>query len=65
MTAVSYYSQVGGLPPQTQMLSSKAVFTTAYAVIPKTAMSDVVTSVLPHSDKTRAWIISRPPSGFA
>lgn len=28
-------------------------------------MSDIVTSVLPHWDKTRAWIISRPLSGFA
>jgi (S)-ureidoglycine aminohydrolase len=61
----SYFSKVGGLPPQTQTLSSKAVFTTAYAVIPRTVMSDIVTSVLPHWDGTRAWIISRPLSGFA
>ena len=65
MTNSPYFSDVGGLPPQTQTLSSKAVFTTAYAVIPKTVMSDIVTSVLPHWDATRAWIISRPLSGFA
>jgi len=65
MTDSKYFSAVGGLPPQTQLLSSKAVFTTAYAVIPKTVMSDIVTSVLPHWEKTRAWIISRPLSGFA
>ncbi|CDZ43017.1 Allantoin catabolism protein [Neorhizobium galegae bv. officinalis] len=65
MTSGGYFSQVGGLPPQTQTLSSKAVFTTAYAVIPKTVMSDIVTSVLPHWEKTRAWILSRPLSGFA
>ncbi len=65
MTKSPYFSKVGGLPPQTQTLSSKAVFTTAYAVIPKTVMSDIVTSVLPHWEKTRAWIISRPLSGFA
>lgn len=65
MTEGRYFSSVGGLPPQTQLLSSKAVFKTAYAVIPKTVMSDIVTSVLPHWDKTRAWIISRPLSGFA
>ncbi len=58
MTTGSYFSQVGGLPPQTQTLSIKAVFTTAYAVIPKTVMSDTVTSVMPHWDKTLAWIIS-------
>ncbi|WP_312403061.1 bifunctional allantoicase/(S)-ureidoglycine aminohydrolase [Rhizobium sp.] len=65
MTDSKYFSAVGGLPPQTQLLSSKAVFTTAYAVIPRTVMSDIVTSVLPHWEKTRAWIISRPLSGFA
>ena len=43
-----YYSDMGGLPGQTELLSSKAVFKTAYAVIPKTVMSDIVTSVLPH-----------------
>ncbi len=65
MATNSYFSSVGGLPPQTQTLSSKAVFTTAYAVIPKTVMSDIVTSVLPHWNGTRAWIISRPLSGFS
>ncbi len=65
MSSNRYFSQVGGLPPQTQTLSSKAVFKTAYAVIPKTVMSDIVTSVLPHWDDTRAWIIARPLSGFA
>jgi (S)-ureidoglycine aminohydrolase len=65
MTRSRYFSDVGGLPPQTQTLSGKAVFTTAYAVIPKTVMSDIVTSILPHWEKTRAWIISRPMSGFA
>lgn len=65
MTSSNYFSDVGGLPPQTQLLSSKAVFTTAYAVIPKTVMSDIVTSVLPHWKDTRAWIISRPLTGFA
>lgn len=65
MTSNSYFSQVGGLPPQTQLLSGKAVFTTAYAVIPKTVMSDIVTSLLPHWENTRAWILARPLSGFA
>jgi (S)-ureidoglycine aminohydrolase len=65
MSSNRYFSQVGGLPPQTQTLSSKAVFKTAYAVIPKTVMSDIVTSILPHWDDTKAWIIARPLSGFA
>ncbi|MES4993276.1 bifunctional allantoicase/(S)-ureidoglycine aminohydrolase [Agrobacterium radiobacter] len=60
-----YYSDMGGLPGQTELLSSKAVFKTAYAVIPKTVMSDIVTSVLPHWTGTRAWIIARPMTGFS
>ena len=28
-------------------------------------MQDIVTSLLPHWDNTRAWIIARPLSGFA
>ncbi|BCH61946.1 hypothetical protein RvVAR0630_pl00880 (plasmid) [Agrobacterium vitis] len=65
MSRNPYFSQVGGLPPQTQTLSSKAVFKTAYAVIPKTVMSDIVTSVLAHWEEIRAWVIARPMSGFA
>jgi (S)-ureidoglycine aminohydrolase len=61
----NYYSSFGGHPPQSQLLTGRAVFTEAYAVIPKGVMQDIVTSLLPHWDKTRAWIIARPLSGFA
>ncbi len=60
-----YYAPTGGLPPQTQLLTGRAVFTEAYAVIPKGTMTDIVTSFLPHWDKTRVWVIARPLSGFA
>ncbi|WP_085899812.1 bifunctional allantoicase/(S)-ureidoglycine aminohydrolase [Kiloniella majae] len=60
-----YYSPQGGLAPQTQILTDRAMFTEAYAVIPKGTMSDIVTSFLPHWDKTRLWVLSRPLSGFA
>ncbi|MGO7609472.1 (S)-ureidoglycine aminohydrolase, partial [Rhizobium ruizarguesonis] len=40
-------------------------FTTAYAVIPRSVMTDIVTSVLPHCTGTRAWVLSRPLSGFS
>ena len=60
-----YYTPQGGLPPQTQLLTDRAVFTTAYAVIPKGVMTDIVTSNLPFWSKTRAWMISRPLTGFA
>ncbi len=65
MTKRSYYAPKGGLPPQTDLITDRAVFTEAYAVIPKREFSDIVTSFLPHWDKTRCWIIARPLSGFA
>ena len=61
----SYYAPSGGLPGQTELLTGRAVFTEAYAVIPKDVLRDIVTSLLPHWDKTRAWILARPLSGFA
>jgi (S)-ureidoglycine aminohydrolase len=61
----TYYAPTGGLPPQTQLLTGRAVFTEAYAVIPKGVMSDIVASLLPFWDNTRAWVLSRPLSGFA
>ena len=60
-----YYAAPGGHPPQTQLLSGRAIFTESYAVIPKGVMQDIVTSLLPHWTSTRAWIMARPLSGFA
>ena len=41
------------------------MFTEAYAFIPRGVMTDIVTSGLPFWDRTRAWIVARPMSGFA
>lgn len=60
-----YYTPKGGLPPQTQKMTGQAVLTPAYAFIPRGCFSDIVTSFLPGWEKTRAWIIARPMSGFA
>src|SRR6056297_1466184 len=65
MTSSSYYAPTGGLPPQTRLLTDRAVFTEAYAVIPKGTFSDIVTSLLPFWEKSRFWVIARPLSGFA
>ena len=65
MTDRTYYAPHGGLPPQTTLLTDRAVFTEAYAVIPKGVMRDITTSYLPFWEKTRAWVLSRPLSGFA
>lgn len=61
----TYYAPYGGLSKQTDILTGRAVFTDAYAVIPKGVMQDIVTSKLPFWEKTRAWIIARPMSGFS
>jgi (S)-ureidoglycine aminohydrolase len=65
MTKGPYYAPKGGHPDQHTLLTDRAVFTDAYAVIPKGTMRDIVTSSLPFWEGTRAWVIARPLSGFA
>ena len=60
-----YFVPHGGLPGQKQLLTDRAIFTEAYAVIPKGTMRDIVTSFLPFWNGTRLWVIARPLSGFA
>lgn len=60
-----YYAPHGGHPGQEQLLTGRAVFTDAYAVLPAGTMQDIVVSFLPHWEKTRLWVIARPLSGFA
>ena len=55
----------GGLPTQDTLHTGRAVFTDAYAVIPKGVLRDIVTSCLPHWHGTDTWIVARPLSGFA
>ncbi|MDR5667911.1 (S)-ureidoglycine aminohydrolase, partial [Burkholderia cenocepacia] len=65
MSKTTYYAPHGGHPPQTDLLTDRAMFTEAYAVIPKGVMRDIVTSWLPFWTHTRLWVIARPLSGFA
>jgi len=60
-----YFTPPGGLPPQTALMTGRAVFTEAYCVIPKGCFSDIVTSYLPGWEDTRLWLIARPMSGFS
>jgi (S)-ureidoglycine aminohydrolase len=62
---MSYWVPTGGLPGQGELTTDRAVFTEAYAVLPRGTMRDIVTSRLPHWEDTRAWVIARPLSGFA
>jgi (S)-ureidoglycine aminohydrolase len=64
MTA-AYYAPRGGLPAQSELLTDRAMFTEAYAVIPRGTLRDIVTSYLPHWTGMRMWILARPLSGFA
>jgi len=61
----SYYAPTGGHPGQSELLTGRAIFTDAYAVIPRGVMRDIVTSQFPFWTGTRAWILARPLSGFA
>ncbi len=60
-----YYAPTGGHPGQDQLLTDRAMFTEAYAVLPRGTMRDIVVSYLPHWELTRLWVLARPLSGFA
>ena len=62
---MSYYVPQGGHPAQTELTTDRAVFTEAYAVLPRGTMRDITASRLPHWDATRLWVLARPLSGFA
>ena len=64
-THPGYFAPAGGLAPQTALMTQRAVFTSAYAFIPKGCFSDIVTSSLPGWARTKLWLIARPMSGFA
>lgn len=65
MAGPKYTSPVGGHPRQTELLTSRAAFTEAYAFIPREVMREIVTSLLPFWNDTKCWVLSRPLSGFA
>ena len=65
MSEPAYFNIPGGHPPQSALITGRAVLTNAYAVIPKGTMQDIVTSCLPFWRGTRAWILARPMTGFA
>ena len=60
----TYAAPPGGHPPQSDLLTGRAVLTEAYAVIPRGVQRDIVASLLPGWE-ARAWVLARPLSGFA
>ncbi|MCB1331165.1 MAG: (S)-ureidoglycine aminohydrolase [Maritimibacter sp.] len=65
MTQRTYATPPGGLPPQSELLTGRAVFTEAYAVIPAGTMRDITLIALPFWAETKVWVIARPMTGFA
>ncbi len=65
MTETRYAFAEDGLPPQRRLMTGRAVFTEAYAVIPRGVQTAIVTSRLPGWRDTRLWMLARPLSGFA
>ena len=65
MTQRTYATPPGGLPPQSELLTGRAVFTEAYAVIPANTMRDITLIALPFWAMTKVWVIARPMTGFA
>jgi len=61
----SYHVPRGGLPGQSELAGGRARFTTAYALIPRETLRDIVTSRLPFWEDARLWVLARPLSGFA
>ena len=60
-----YYTPTGGMPGWNDMVTDRAMFKEAYAVIPRGCLRDIVASSLPYWEKTRLWVLARPLSGFA
>ncbi|MEM9433011.1 MAG: bifunctional allantoicase/(S)-ureidoglycine aminohydrolase [Pseudomonadota bacterium] len=61
----TYFAPRGGLPNPKTRAHDRSVFNNAYAVIPRSVLSDIVASFLPGWIGCRAWILARPLSGFA
>ena len=61
----TYWATRGGHPPQTDLLTDRAMFREAYAVLPRGTQRDIVASRLPSWAGTRLWVLARPLTGFA
>jgi (S)-ureidoglycine aminohydrolase len=60
-----YFTPLGNLPPQTAIISSRAILTPVYGIIPASSITDNVRSTLPSWRNTRCWILATPAIGFA
>ena len=65
VTQARYFAPEGIVPPQTAMITSRAVVRPEYAIIPASSVTDNVRSNLPGWQRTRCWILAAPAMGFA
>lgn len=65
MSHSPYHIPIGGLPAQSALVTDRAIFTDAYALIPAGTNRDIVTSALPFWNGMRMWVLSRPMTGFS
>jgi len=65
VTQASYFAPEGIVPPQTAMITSRAVVRPEYAIIPASSVTDNIRSNLPGWQRTRCWILAAPAMGFA
>ena len=61
----SYFAPAGSLPPQTALITSKAVLRPEYALLPGSSITDNVRSALPGWRGARCWILASPAMGHA
>lgn len=65
MTSAPYAFPPGDLPPQSALMTGRAVFTESHAVLPAGTMRDITASRLPHWRDAKVWVLARPMTGFA
>ncbi len=63
--AARYFALKGGAPDPSTLVTDRSVFTPAYAFIPRRASKDITSSLFPHWEMTRGWVLARPMTGFA
>ncbi len=65
MSKKKYPDMHFSVPPQSTKLDTRAIVTEAYTFIPAACQTDIVSSRLPHWEKTLAWVIAKPLACFA
>ncbi|WP_108661570.1 (S)-ureidoglycine aminohydrolase [Acuticoccus kandeliae] len=60
MSQPTYFAPSGTLPPQSATITSRAILTDTYAIIPASSLTDNVAAPLPGWDGMRCWVLAAP-----